>query len=84
MRKRNVQFFTMRIENIHYRWSVSLTDKENYKELPYLCHRGRRIYNMQFVNEKNIGIDPELEDLLPPLSKEDYEMLEQSLLKNGF
>lgn len=39
---------------------------------------------MQFVNEKNIGIDPELEDLLPPLSKEDYEMLEQSLLKNGF
>lgn len=39
---------------------------------------------MQFVHEKNIKIDPELEKLLPPLSKEDYEMLEQSLLQNGF
>lgn len=39
---------------------------------------------MQFVDEKNIEIDPELEKLLPPLSKEDYQMLEQSLLKNGF
>ena len=39
---------------------------------------------MQFVNEKNIEIDPELEKLLPPLSKEDYQMLEQSLLQNGF
>lgn len=40
--------------------------------------------NMQFVHEKNIEIDPELEQLLPPLSKEDYQMLEQSLLQNGF
>lgn len=39
---------------------------------------------MQFVHEKNIEIDPELEELLPPLSKEDYQMLEQSLLQNGF
>lgn len=39
---------------------------------------------MQFVHEKNIEIDPELENLLPPLSKEDYQMLEQSLLQNGF
>lgn len=39
---------------------------------------------MQFVHEKNIEIDPELEKLLPPLSKEDYQMLEQSLLQNGF
>lgn len=39
---------------------------------------------MQFVHEKNIEIDPELEKLLPPLSKEDYQMLEQSLLHNGF
>lgn len=39
---------------------------------------------MQFVHEKNIEIDPELENLLPPLSKEDYDLLEQSLLKNGF
>lgn len=39
---------------------------------------------MQFVHEKNIEIDSELEKLLPPLSKEDYQMLEQSLLQNGF
>lgn len=39
---------------------------------------------MQFVDEKNIEIDPELEKLLPPLSREDYQMLEQSLLQNGF
>ena len=39
---------------------------------------------MQFIREKNIEIDPELEKLLPPLSKEDYQMLEQSLLQNGF
>lgn len=39
---------------------------------------------MQFVHEKNIEIDPELEKVLPPLSKEDYQMLEQSLLQNGF
>lgn len=39
---------------------------------------------MKFVHEKNIEIDPELEELLPPLSKEDYQMLEQSLLQHGF
>lgn len=33
---------------------------------------------------KNVQIDPELERLLPPLSKDDYETLEQSLIKNGF
>lgn len=32
----------------------------------------------------NIQIDPELEKLLPPLSKEDYNILEQSILNNGF
>lgn len=36
------------------------------------------------LNFNNIQIDEELENLLPPLSKEDYEMLEQSLLQNGF
>lgn len=36
------------------------------------------------LNFNNIQIDPELENLLPPLSKEDYDLLEQSLLKNGF
>lgn len=36
------------------------------------------------LNFNNIQIDEELERLLPPLSKEDYNILEQSLLKNGF
>lgn len=36
------------------------------------------------LNFNNIQIDEELENLLPPLSKEDYDLLEQSLLKNGF
>jgi len=36
------------------------------------------------LNFSNIHIDEELEKLLPPLSKEDYNILEQSLLKNGF
>lgn len=36
------------------------------------------------LNFNNIQIDEELEELLPPLSKEDYNILEQSLLKNGF
>lgn len=36
------------------------------------------------LNFNNIQIDEELEKLLPPLSKEDYDLLEQSLLKNGF
>lgn len=36
------------------------------------------------LNFNNIHIDKELEKLLPPLSKEDYNILEQSLLKNGF
>lgn len=36
------------------------------------------------LNFNNIQIDEELEKLLPPLSKEDYNILEQSLLKNGF
>lgn len=36
------------------------------------------------LNFNNIQIDEELEKLLPPLAKEDYDLLEQSLLKNGF
>lgn len=36
------------------------------------------------LNFSNIQIDEELEKLLPPLSKEDYNILEQSLMKNGF
>lgn len=36
------------------------------------------------LNFNNIQIDEELEKLLPPLSKEDYNILEQSLLKSGF
>lgn len=36
------------------------------------------------LNFNNIQIDEELEKLLPPLLKEDYNVLEQSLLKNGF
>ena len=36
------------------------------------------------LNFNNIQINEELEKLLPPLSKEDYNILEQSLLKNGF
>lgn len=35
-------------------------------------------------NYENIQIDEELGKLLPPLSKEDYNILEQSLLNNGF
>lgn len=35
-------------------------------------------------NYESIQIDEELEKLLPPLSKEDYNILEQSLLNNGF
>lgn len=36
------------------------------------------------LNFNNIQINEELEKLLPPLSKEDYNILKQSLLKNGF
>lgn len=36
------------------------------------------------IDFKKIQIDKELEDLLPPLSKEDYNILEHSLLNNGF
>lgn len=36
------------------------------------------------ISFNNVQIDKELEQLLPPLSKEDYNILEQSLLKNGF
>lgn len=36
------------------------------------------------LNFNNIQIDEELENLLPPLSKEDYQMLEHSLLQHGF
>ena len=36
------------------------------------------------LNYDNIQIDKELEDLLPPLSKEDYNILESSLVRNGF
>lgn len=36
------------------------------------------------LNFNNIQINEELEKLLPPLSKEDYNILEQSLLNNGF
>lgn len=48
-----------------------------------IVSKGEKDY-MQFVHEKNIEIDPELEKVLPPLSKEDYQMLKQSLLQNGF
>ena len=40
--------------------------------------------NVQFVSENNVMVDPELEQLLPPLVKEDYESLERSLLQYGF
>lgn len=36
------------------------------------------------LNYENIKINKELEQLLPPLLKEDYSRLEDSLLKNGF
>lgn len=36
------------------------------------------------LNFNNIMINEEFEKLLPPLSKEDFDILEQSLLKNGF
>ena len=39
---------------------------------------------MAYIDIKDLVIDEELENLLPPLSKEDYDLLEQSLLKNGF
>lgn len=39
---------------------------------------------MAYVDIKDLTIDKEFEELLPPLSKEDYNLLEQSLLKNGF
>lgn len=40
--------------------------------------------NVRFVDSNNIAVDPELEKLLPPLSEDDYDSLEQSLLENGF
>lgn len=40
--------------------------------------------NMAYVDIKDLTVDKEFEDLLPSLSQEDYNMLEQSLLKNGF
>lgn len=36
------------------------------------------------LNYKNIQIDKELEGLLPPLSTDDYNALERSLVRNGF
>lgn len=39
---------------------------------------------MAYVDIKDLVIDKEFEDLLPALSQEDYNMLEQSLLKSGF
>lgn len=36
------------------------------------------------MDYRKIQIDKELEELLPPLSREDYNILEQSLIKNGF
>lgn len=39
---------------------------------------------MAYVDIKDLTIDKEFKDLLPSLSQEDYNMLEQSLLKNGF
>lgn len=39
---------------------------------------------MAYVDMKDLTIDKEFEELLPALSQEDYNMLEQSLLKSGF
>ncbi len=39
---------------------------------------------MTYVNIKDLVVDKEFEELLPSLSQEDYSILEQSLLKNGF
>lgn len=39
---------------------------------------------MAYIDIKDLMIDKEFESLLPSLSQEDYNILEQSLLKNGF
>lgn len=39
---------------------------------------------MAYIDIKDLTVDKEFEDLLPSLSQEDYNMLEQSLLKSGF
>jgi len=39
---------------------------------------------MAYVDINDLTIDKEFEELLPSLSQEDYNMLEQSLLKSGF
>lgn len=39
---------------------------------------------MAYIDIKDLTVDKELEELLPVLSPEDYNMLEQSLMKNGF
>ena len=39
---------------------------------------------MTYVNIKDLVVDKEFEELLSSLSQEDYSILEQSLLKNGF
>lgn len=39
---------------------------------------------MAYIDIKDLTIDKEFEELLPQLSKEDYNILEQSLLNNGF
>ena len=33
---------------------------------------------------KDLMIDPELKDLLPPLTDEEYKRLEKNILENGF
>lgn len=39
---------------------------------------------MTYKDIKDLKVDEGFEDLLSSLSKEEYDFLEQSLLKNGF
>ena len=33
---------------------------------------------------RELKIDPELKDLMPPIAKEEYEKLEKNIVENGF
>lgn len=54
-----------------------------HKILKHYLSKGEVLY-MAYVDIRDLKIDEEFKDLLPVLTPEDYNMLEQSLMKNGF
>ena len=36
------------------------------------------------MQQKELKIDPELRDLLPPLTGDEYKQLEKNIVENGF